>query len=95
MTDRHNIERVLRDTHEKRLANLRKDISRYEESVNKCNIYETNVLAESIGSDMDYLRYADKMTTEDQKQEIGKLEKQFSGHMSRIERCVCVKKIGK
>lgn len=87
--------RILQDTHTKRLANLRKDIAKYEENANKCNIYETNVLAESIGSDMDYLKYADKMTTEEQKKEIDKLENQFSGHINRLERCRCVKKIEK
>jgi hypothetical protein len=90
-----NMERVLQDTHMKRLTNLRKDIAKYEENANKCNIYDTNVLAESIGSDMDYLKYADKLTTEEQKKEIDKIEKQFADHINRLERCRCVKKIEK
>lgn len=85
----------MEEIHTKRLVNLRKDIAKYEENTNKCSIYETNVLAESIGSDMDYLKYADKLTTQDQKQEIDKLEHQFSGYMNRLERCRCVKKLEK
>ncbi len=95
MAGRSDIERTLKDTHMVRLANLRKSIAKYEENVNKCNIYETNVLAESIGSDMDYLKYADKMTIGEQHQEIGTLEKLFSGHMNNLRRCTCVKKIAK
>lgn len=95
MTGTSDTERILQETHTKRLVNLRKDIAKYEENANKCNMYETNVLAESIGSDMDYLKYADKLTTGGQKQEIGQLEHQFAGHMSRLERCVCVKKLEK
>lgn len=95
MTGTHDMERILQEKHTKRLVNLRKDIAKYEENTNKCNMYETNVLAESIGSDMDYLKYADKLTTQEQKQEIDKLEHQFSGHMSRLERCRCVKKLEK
>ena len=78
------------------IVNLRKNIARYEEVVNKCNIYETNVIADSIGSDMDYIniKYANK-TTKEQKQEIDKLEKQFSGYMNNLRRCLCVKKMVK
>lgn len=95
MTERPEGERILQETHMKRLVNLKKDIAKYEENANKCNIHETNILAESIGSDVDYLKYADKMTTGEQKQEIDKLEKQFSGYMDHLERCRCVKKLEK
>ena len=79
----------------KRLEKLRKDIAKYDEHVNKCDIAGTNVLAESIGSDMDFLKYSGIKTTEDQKREIVQLENIFSGHMDRLLKCRCVKKIEK
>ena len=84
---------LVQDISVKHLANLRKDIAKYEESVNKCNIYETNVLSEIVGSDMDYLMYANIGTTEEQKQEVKKLEKQFLNHVENLRRCTCIKKI--
>ncbi len=79
----------------KRLERLRKDIAKYEEHVNKCDIAGTNVLAESIGSDMDFLKYSDIKTTEEQKKEMVQLENIFSGYMNRLQKCRCVKKIEK
>lgn len=95
MVERSDTKEVLQKTHMVRLANLRKSIAKYEENVNKCNIHDTNVLAESVGSDIDYLKYADKLTTGEQNQEIDTLEKLFSGHMNNLRRCTCVKKIAK
>lgn len=79
----------------KRLETLRKDIAKYEEHVNKCDIAGTNVLAESIGSDIDFLKYSGVKTTEEQKKEMVQLENIFSGHMNRLQKCRCVKKIEK
>lgn len=79
----------------KRLEDLRKDIAKYDEHVNKCDIAGTNVLAESIGSDIDFLKYSGMKTTEYQKKEIDQLEDIFSGHMGRLQRCRCIKKIEK
>lgn len=90
-----NMERIVKDAPEKRLADLRKDIAKYDEHVNKCDIAGTNVLAESIGSDLDFLKYSGIKTTEDQKQDMTKLENIFSGHMDRLKKCMCVKKIEK
>lgn len=95
MVERSDTKEVLQKTHIMRLTNLRKSIANYEENVNKCNIHETNILAESIGSDIDYLKYADKLTTGEQNQEIDILEKLFYGHMNRLAKCTCVKKIAK
>jgi hypothetical protein len=89
------IEGIVQGIHVKRLTNLRKDIAKYDEHVNKCDIVGTNVLAESIGSDIDFLRYSGARTTEEEKRDIEQLEKQFSGHMDRLKRCACVKKIEK
>lgn len=95
MVERLDIERMVVEIPVKRLTDLRKDIAKYEEQVNKCDISETNVLAESIGSDIDYLKYSGIRTTEEQKQEIKKLENQFLAHMDNLKRCRCVKKIEK
>jgi len=75
------------------IKNIGKDIAKYDESVNKCDMYATNVLAEAIGSDMDYVLYANMGTTDKQKQVIKMLEKQFLGHVENLRRCTCVKKI--
>lgn len=77
-----------------RITNLTKEIRKYEEQVNKCDISGTNILAESIGSDMDFLRYAVN-TTEEQKQQLKRLEDEFSRHMDNLKKCICVKKIEK
>ena len=78
-----------------KLVNLKKDIAKYEEHVNKCDISETNILAKGIGSGIDFLKHSDIKTIEEQKQEIKKLENQFLYHMNNLKRCRCVKKIGK
>ncbi len=93
-----SIEKIRKDAKEipsKRLADLRKSIAKYEESVNKCDIFATNVLADSIGADIDYLRFSIVKTTDDQKRELENLENQFSGHMDKLTKCRCVKKITK
>ena len=87
-----DLEGILKETN-KRLTKLRKDIAKYDEHVNKCDITGTNVLAESIGSDIDFLRYSGTRATEEEKQEITQLENIFSGHMNHLTRCTCVKKI--
>ena len=75
------------------IKNIRKDIEKYDESVNKCDIYSTNVLAEVIGSDMDYALYSNIGINNDQKQDIKRLEKQFLGYVENLRRCTCVKKM--
>jgi hypothetical protein len=81
--------------YEKRITNLRKDIAKYEESVNKCNIFDTNVLAERVGVNLNYVIYSDVNSTSGQKREIEILENQFSSDMERLKRCTCVKKMAK
>lgn len=95
MVDKDNLERSVLEVPVKRLVSLTKDIRKYEEHVNKCNISETNVLAESIGADIDFLRYTEIRTTEEQKQELKRLENTFTNHMNNLKRCRCVKKIGR
>jgi len=90
-----SIERVSQEIPVKRITNLRKDIAKYDEHVNKCDISATNILAESIGSDMDFIRYSGVTTSEEQKQEVQRLEHLFSEHMDRLKRCRCVRKIEK
>jgi len=94
----NNIQEIVKQAKEipaKRLTNLRKEIAKYEENVNKCDILATNVLAESIGSDIDYLRFSGLKITDEQRRELETLENQFSGYMDNLSRCRCVKKIGK
>ena len=95
MVDKFNLERSVIEIPVKRLASLTKDIRKYEENVNKCDISETNVLAESIGADIDFLRYTEIRTTEEQKQELKRLESTFTNHMDNLKRCRCIKKIGR
>jgi hypothetical protein len=95
MVDNIDLEKKVFEIPIKRLADLTKDIRKYEEYVNKCDISETNVLAESIGSDIDYLRYTEIRTTEDQKQQLKRLEEEFLGNMDNLKRCRCVRKIEK
>ena len=92
--DKIDLERQILEVPTRRLANLTKDIRKYEEYVNKCDISETNVLAGSIGSDIDFLKFT-ITTTEEQKQEIKRLENIFTNHMDNLKRCRCVKKIEK
>lgn len=95
MVDKIDLERHVLEIPIKRLASLRKDIAKYEEQVNKCDISVTNALAESIGADMDFLRYTEIRTTEEQKQELKRLENVFTNHMDNLKRCRCVRKIEK
>lgn len=93
--DKIDLERQVLEISTRRLTNLTKDIAKYEEYVNKCDISQTNVLAGSIGSDIDFLKYSEIRTTEQQKQEIKRLENTFTNHMDKLKRCRCVKKIEK
>ncbi len=81
--------------YDKSILNLRKDILKYEESVNKCNIFDTNVLAEVIGINFIHMTLEDANTTTEQKREIKILENQFSKNMERLKHCACIKKIEK
>lgn len=92
--DKIDLERQVLEIPTRRLASLTKDIAKYEEQVNKCDISQTNVLAGSIGSDIDFLKFT-ITTTEEQKQEIKRLENTFTNHMDNLKWCRCVKKIEK
>jgi hypothetical protein len=94
MIDKINLERTVLEIPVKRIANLTKDIRKYDEHVNKCDISGTNILADSIGSDMDYLTYS-VSTTDEQKQQLKRLEDEFSRYMGNLKKCICVKKIEK
>ncbi len=93
--DKIDLERQVLEIPIKRLASLKKDIAKYDERVNKCDISETNVLAESIGADIHHLRYTEIRTTEEQKQELKRLEDTFVNHMDNLKRCRCVRKLEK
>ena len=95
MADKIDLERTVLEIPVKRLANLTKEVRKYEEHVNKCDISGTNVLAGSIGSDIDFLRYTEIRTTEEQKQQLKRLGDEFLRHMDNLKRCRCVRKIGK
>jgi hypothetical protein len=91
----HELERTVVEIPVKRLTNLTKDIRRYEEQVNKCDISGTNVIAKTIGANIDYLKYTEIRTTEEQKQELKNLEETFLRHMDNLKRCRCVRKLEK
>lgn len=95
MLEKADLERMATEIPVKRLTSLRKDVRKYEEQVNKCDIFETNILAESIGGDVDYLKYSGIRTTEEQKQELKNLEDQLLIHMDDLKRCRCVRKLEK
>ena len=95
MVNKIGLERFVLEIPVKRLASLTNDIRKYEEHVNKCDISETNALAENIGANIDFLRYTEIRTTEAQKQELKSLENLFTNHMNNLKRCRCVRKIGK
>ena len=93
MQESSKIDRTDKGIPTKHIADLRKDLAKYEESVNKCDIHNSNILANIIGSDMDYILYANIGTTDEQKQEIKKVEQQFLKHVESLRRCTCIKKI--
>lgn len=88
-----NLEKMVVEIPVKRILNLTKDIKRYEEKANKCDISETNLLAKNIGADIDFLKYTDIRTTEEQKQELKRLEEIFLRYMDNLKRCRCVRKL--
>lgn len=88
-------EREASDIPIRRLASLEKDIRKYEEYVNKCDIVHTNDLAEGIGGDIVFLRYSEIGTTLSQKQELRILEDIFTDHMNNLKKCRCIKRIEK
>lgn len=94
MVDKIDLERQAIEIPVRRLTNLTKDIRKYDEQVNKCDISGTNALAESIGSDIDYLRFVIS-TTEEQKQQLKRLEDEFSRYMDNLKRCKCTRKLEK
>lgn len=95
MTDIQETMKRAREIPAKHLTDLRRNIAKYEENVNKCDILATNVLADTIGADIDFLRFSNVRITDEQKQEIEILENQFSKYMDNLTRCRCVKKIAK
>jgi hypothetical protein len=94
MVDKIDLERQATEIQTRYLTNLTKDIRKYDEQVNKCDISGTNILAETIGSDMDYLIFAIS-TTEEQKQQLKRLENEFSRSMDNLKRCKCTRKLEK
>lgn len=93
--DKIDLERQVIEIPIKRLISLRKDVAKYEEQANKCDISETNVLAKGIGADIDFLRYTEIRTTEEQKQQLKHIEDEFLRHMGNLKRCRCVRKLEK
>ncbi len=90
-----SLEKMVVEIPVKRILNLTKDVKRYEEHANKCDISETNLLAKSIGADIVFLKYTEIRTTEEQKQELKRLEEIFLRHMDNLKRCRCVRKLEK
>ncbi len=89
------MEKACQEISDKRIEDLRKEIAKYEENANKCDIHSTNILADTIGADIDFLRYSRVKTTEEQRKEVNSLENQFTKLMNSLTRCRCVRKIEK
>lgn len=95
--DKHmpdKFEDIILHVPEKRLDMLRKDIEKYKENVNKCNISMIDSLSYNIGSEMDLLKFVIKLTDEQRKNLKG-LEKEYKTTSDKIKQCQCIKKIEK
>ncbi len=77
------------------LVKLEKDIKKYEEKVNVCDINNTNILAYNIGSDIAYLKFSGVIKTNQQEKQLKNLDNQFVGYMDMLAKCRCIKRLEK
>lgn len=90
-----DLEKMVIEIPVKHIVNLTKNVKKYEEQVNKCDISETNLLAKNIGADIEFLKYTEIRTSEEQKQEFKHLEEIFLRQINSLKRCRCVRKLEK
>lgn len=77
---------------EKRLETLRKNIEKYKESVNKCNVSMIDSLSFDIGSEMDILKFIVKIN-DDQKKQLHNLEEEHKIYSNKVRQCQCIRKL--
>lgn len=77
---------------EKHLETLRKDIEKYKENVNKCNVSMIDSLSFDIGSEMDFLKFVTKLN-DNQKKRLHNLEGEHKMYSSKVRQCQCVRKL--
>lgn len=78
---------------ELRLEDLRKDLEKYKENVNKCNVSMIDALSFNIGSNIEYIKFVLGPTTDDQKNMLKSLEKEYNTHSNKVKQCQCVRKL--
>lgn len=93
--ERSHAQTIIKDNPDKILPNLRKNVAKYEENVNKCDIFTTNVLSSYIGEDINFLNHHRSELVNGQKLELEHLENQFSKLIDSLSRCRCVKRLEK
>lgn len=77
---------------ELRLETLRKDLEKYNENVNKCNISMIDSLSFIIGSEMGFLRHTE--LTDGQRSQLKNLEEEhYKIYSNKVRKCQCVKKL--
>lgn len=77
---------------ERHLESLRKDVEKYKENVNKCNVSMIDSLSFDIGSEMDFIKFVVELTDEQGKQ-FGNLEDEYKAHSNKVRQCQCVRKL--
>lgn len=87
-------EKVIPQTSEKHLEILRKDIEKYKENVNKCNISMIDSLSYDIGSEIDFLKFAVEKTDEHKKY-LKRLEEEYQKSSNKVRQCQCIRKLEK
>jgi len=85
-------EEIVREIPIKQLDMLRKDIEKYKENVNKCNISMIDSLSFDIGSRIDYLKFALKIIGE-QRRQAEVLEEEYKRYSDKVRQCQCVRKL--
>ncbi len=84
---------VTQISREHHLDKLRKDLEKYKENVNKCNVSMIDSLSFDIGSQIDYIKFVLEPKTDDQKNMLKSLEKEYNTYSNKVKQCQCVKKL--
>lgn len=77
---------------ERHLESLRKDVEKYKENVNKCNVSMIDSLSFDIGSEVDFIKFVVELTG-DQRKQFGNLEDEYKVHSNKVRQCQCVRKL--
>ena len=77
---------------ERHLEALRKDVEKYKENVNKCNVSMIDSLSFNIGSEIDFIKFVVELTGEQRKQ-FNNLEEEHKIYSNNVRQCQCVRKL--